>query len=49
MFKNKPQKLFIVHGEEKASEHFADRVEKELQWNVMVPEYLQIYQLQGNN
>lgn len=48
-FKNKPQKLFIVHGEEKASEHFADRVEKELQWNVMVPEYLQIYQLQGNN
>ncbi|MBO4956256.1 MAG: MBL fold metallo-hydrolase [Rickettsiales bacterium] len=48
-FKEKPQKLFVVHGEEKGSQCFAERVETELRWNVMVPEYLQIYQLQGNN
>ena len=44
-FEDKPKRLFIVHGEEKSTEAFAERVEKELQWNTMVPEYLQIYQL----
>ena len=44
-FKDKPKRLFVVHGEEKSTEAFAERVEKELQWNTMVPEYLQIYQL----
>ena len=44
-FEDKPKKLFIVHGEEKSSNIFAERVEKELQWDTLIPEYLQIYQL----
>ena len=44
-FEDKPKRLFVVHGEEKATEAFSERVEKELQWNTMIPEYLQIYQL----
>lgn len=44
-FENKPTKLFVIHGEEKASQAFANRVENELHWNTLIPEYLQIYQL----
>ena len=44
-FENKPKKLFVIHGEEKSTEAFSERVEKELHWDTMVPEYLQIYQL----
>lgn len=44
-FEDKPKRLFVVHGEEKSADAFADRVEKELNWNTMIPEYLQIYQL----
>lgn len=44
-FEDKPKKLFIVHGEEKSAEAFSEKVENELHWNTMIPEYLQIYQL----
>jgi metallo-beta-lactamase family protein len=44
-FKQKPDMLFIVHGEKKASESFAEKVRRELKWNVVVPEYLQTQQL----
>ncbi len=44
-FESKPKKLFIIHGEEKSSLALSERVEKELGWNVEVPDYLQIQQL----
>lgn len=44
-FKEKPNKLFVIHGEEKSSNALAERVISELDWNVEVPEYLQITQL----
>lgn len=44
-FENKPKKLFVIHGEEKSSVALSERVEKELGWNVEVPEYLEIQQL----
>ncbi len=44
-FENKPKRLFVVHGEERSSEAFAERVENELGWNTTVPDYLQIMQL----
>lgn len=44
-FESKPKKLFVIHGEEKSSVALSERVEKELGWNVEVPDYLQIQQL----
>jgi metallo-beta-lactamase family protein len=44
-FKQKPKKLFLVHGEKKSMEAFQERVENELNWDVEMPEYLQIRQL----
>ncbi|MDR2760311.1 MAG: MBL fold metallo-hydrolase [Rickettsiales bacterium] len=40
-FTKKPNTLFLVHGELKASDAFAERVRKELEWNVVVPFYSQ--------
>ncbi|MDR0572167.1 MAG: MBL fold metallo-hydrolase [Rickettsiales bacterium] len=44
-FTQEPNTLFIVHGELKASNSFAEKVKKELKWNVVVPEYLQVQRL----
>ncbi|MDR3078691.1 MAG: MBL fold metallo-hydrolase [Rickettsiales bacterium] len=38
-FRNKPSKLFLVHGEEKSSLALADRVRNQLGWTVVVPHY----------
>lgn len=34
-----PRRLFVVHGEPPATAALADRVRRELDWNVVVPEY----------
>lgn len=44
-FKDKPARLFITHGELHSSNALAERAEKELQWDAVVPEYLQMQQL----
>jgi len=37
--KNPPKKLFVVHGEPKSAEHFADFIKEKTGWDVAVPEY----------
>lgn len=44
-FKHKPKSLFLVHGEKTAMATLQKRVEDELNWDVEMPEYLQIKQL----
>jgi metallo-beta-lactamase family protein len=44
-FTKKPETLFIIHGELKSSNAFAEKVQKELNWKTVVPEYLQKEQL----
>ena len=43
--KIKPKKVFVTHGEEKSSNAFAEKLNTELGWNTIVPEYFQIEQL----
>lgn len=40
-FSKPPKKVFIIHGEPKASEAFAQKVKDRLNWNVAIPQYLQ--------
>jgi len=42
-FKEKPKKVFIVHGEEQSKEDFAEQARKELGLNCVVPVYGNIY------
>ena len=44
-FQNKPEKLFVIHGEEKSSITLSERVKKELDWETYVPDYLETQQL----
>jgi len=44
-FKYKPQKTFITHGEPNASKSLQEKIEKNLQWNCVVPNYLQSFSL----
>jgi metallo-beta-lactamase family protein len=39
-FKQPPEHLFIVHGEEESSLSLAKEVQDQMNWNVSVPEYL---------
>ncbi|MBA7693094.1 Ribonuclease [subsurface metagenome] len=39
-FRSAPKDLFVVHGEQKVTESFAEVVRKNHHWNVSVPEYL---------
>jgi metallo-beta-lactamase family protein len=40
-FNKKPRKVFLTHGEPDAVIAFKQKIEEELQWNVVVPEYLE--------
>ena len=40
-----PQKCFLVHGEEKAIDHFRCHIEQHLGWNVVVPQMSQEFRL----
>jgi len=44
-FKSPPRHLFLIHGEEESSLSLADRVRRELGWQVDVPEYQQEVEL----
>ncbi|MFT6219740.1 MAG: metallo-beta-lactamase family protein [Lentimonas sp.] len=40
-FKQAPKKVFITHGEIEAAKSLKGKIEKQLGWNVVIPEYLQ--------
>lgn len=44
-FATKPKMTFLVHGEKEASEALSKRLKEELDWNVIVPEYLENFVL----
>lgn len=44
-FKEKPQKVFIVHGETQSKADFAEEVEKNLGINCMIPSYNTTYEI----
>ena len=39
-FRSPPKKVFITHGEPEAAAALKERIEEELGWNVIIPEYL---------
>ena len=39
--KNRPNKVFITHGEEEAAASLHDKIREEFGWDVYIPEYLQ--------
>lgn len=47
-FKRSPKYTFIIHGEEEASRTFSRLIEKELEWNTVVPKYLESVSLFNN-
>ncbi|TDF67450.1 MBL fold metallo-hydrolase RNA specificity domain-containing protein [Cupriavidus sp. L7L] len=44
-FGQAPRQTFVVHGEPQASDALRQRIERELHWEVTMPEYRQAYQL----
>ncbi|UJP65014.1 MBL fold metallo-hydrolase RNA specificity domain-containing protein [Mongoliitalea daihaiensis] len=44
-FVSKPKITFLVHGEADASEELAKRLQEDLGWNSIVPEYLESFEL----
>lgn len=44
-FVSKPKMAFMVHGEKEASEALSIRLKDELEWNTIVPEYLESFVL----
>lgn len=40
-----PQTVFVVHGENNVAEHFAGRIEDELDWTAVVPRYGEVVSL----
>jgi metallo-beta-lactamase family protein len=44
-FKQAPKTTFVVHGEPAGSEALRDKINKDLGWNVVIPEYLQTFEL----
>jgi metallo-beta-lactamase family protein len=44
-FATKPKMTFLVHGEKEASESLANRLKEELEWNPIIPEYLESFEL----
>lgn len=47
-FNRSPKYTFIIHGEEEASRTFSRLIEKELEWNTVVPKYLESVSLFKN-
>ncbi len=44
-FHQPPKTTFLVHGEPKAAEALKQRIERELNWHVMIPKYLEKVEL----
>lgn len=43
--KNKPKKVFVTHGEPAASKTFSEMIQKQFDWQVFVPQYLETFSL----
>jgi len=44
--KSPPQRVFVVHGEEEASESLAGNIRRKKGWKVSIPDYLQVFSLE---
>ena len=44
-FTSKPKKVFLIHGEKLAAEGLSNRLREELNWNPIIPEYLESFVL----
>lgn len=44
-FVSKPKMTFMIHGEKEASEALSEKLKEELEWNTIVPEYLESFVL----
>ncbi|MFH1830498.1 MAG: MBL fold metallo-hydrolase [Pseudomonadota bacterium] len=44
-FKEAPKTTFLVHGEQKACAAMQEHIKEELGWNVMIPKYLEKFEL----
>lgn len=44
-FRSPPKKTFIIHGEPEAAASLKEKIEEELGWNVVIPEYLDTEEL----
>lgn len=44
-FENKPKKVFITHGEIQSSQALKTRIEKQFGWPVVIPKYLESFDL----
>ena len=42
-----PQRLFLTHGEPESSLAFAEELRKTLGWQISVPEYREVVELDG--
>ena len=47
-FKKGPKYTFVVHGEEESANALADTLKKDYNWNAVVPDYLESFQLFSN-
>jgi len=47
-FREPPRRVFVTHGEPRASESFAEGVRREFGWDVVVPEYRETAQLNSD-
>ena len=43
-----PEEVFVVHGEPQVAQHFAARIEEELDWNAIVPKYGEVVSILGD-
>jgi metallo-beta-lactamase family protein len=48
-FKNRPQKIFVVHGEEQATEEISRKIEEELNIVTHIPELGETLSIEGEN
>ena len=48
-FKNKPQKIFVVHGEEEATEEISRKIEEELKIETHIPELGETLSIEGES
>jgi metallo-beta-lactamase family protein len=45
-FQNKPKKVFITHGQPEAAESLKQKIEERFGWSVVVPKYLESFDLE---
>jgi metallo-beta-lactamase family protein len=47
-FKEKPKKVFLVHGEPDSKKEFAEEIEKQLGMSCIIPEYNTAYEIKSS-